>query len=109
MPDLETLMSTATLVLRKASAADAEALRRLAALDSAAPLHGAILVGEVDGTPVAAIQVDDGRVVADPFEPTATVVTALRRRAGSLAGTERRERGRSRFGLGGARLRPRFA
>jgi hypothetical protein len=75
--------------IRIATARDAEALRRLAALDSKAPLDGAVLVGEIAGTPAAAIALSDGRAVADPFVPTAHLVATLRVRAAGLRSAER--------------------
>ena len=73
------------MVLRAERSTDEAALRRLAALDSARPLRGQALVAEVEGRPVAAIDLSDGRVVADPFEHTADVVELLRHRAGDVA------------------------
>lgn len=57
---------------------------RLAALDSARPLEGEVLLAYVDDDPVAAISLADGRVVADPFRRTAHVVELLRMRAEQL-------------------------
>ena len=70
------------MVLRAAQPTDELALRRLAALDSVRPLRGQALIAEVDGRTVAALDIDDGRVVADPFEHTANVVELLKVRAG---------------------------
>jgi len=70
------------MVLRAAQPTDERALRRLAALDSVRPLRGQALIAEVDGRTVAALDIDDGRVVADPFEHTASVVELLKVRAG---------------------------
>jgi len=72
------------MVLRTGRPADEAAIRRLALLDSARPLRGEALVAEVSGRPVAAIDLSDGRVVADPFEHTADVVELLRVRAGEM-------------------------
>jgi hypothetical protein len=69
------------MVLRAGRPTDEAALRRLALLDSARPLRGQALVAEVSGRPVAALDLSDGRVVADPFEHTAEVVAMLRTRA----------------------------
>jgi len=69
------------MVLRAERPTDETTLRHLAALDSARPLRGRALVAEVDGRPVAAIGLEDGRVVADPFVPTADVVELLKVRA----------------------------
>jgi hypothetical protein len=51
--------------IRVATDEDAEALRRLAALDSKAPLEATVLVGEIAGTPAAAISLGDDRAIAD--------------------------------------------
>jgi len=65
----------------------------LAALDSAAPLRGDVLVAESCGRLVAALELESGRSVADPFERTADVVELLRMRArgapGAFAATQR--------------------
>ena len=71
-------------VIRLAGDADDEALRRLAALDSAAPLEHPILIGEIDGRAAAALDLDAKRAVADPFVPTATLLIQLRMRASAL-------------------------
>jgi hypothetical protein len=73
------------MVLRADRPADEGALRRLALLDDSRPLRGRALLAEVDGRPVAAIDLSDGRVVADPFEHTADVVELLRHRAADTA------------------------
>jgi hypothetical protein len=69
---------------------DAHALTRLAALDSAPrqALAGPVLVAEVDGALVAAVALRSGRVVADPFRPTAELVELLRRRATQLTAAD---------------------
>jgi hypothetical protein len=56
--------------------ADRERIRRLAELDSKPAPDGDVLA-EVNGRLVAAMGMD-GRVVADPFERTASVVRVLR-------------------------------
>ena len=76
------------MVLRTGRPADEAAIRRLALLDSARPLRGEALVAEVSGRPVAALDLSDGRIVADPFEHTAEVVELLRVRAKGME-TER--------------------
>src|SRR5215475_14061170 len=54
-----------------------EELERLAAL-SERPVHdGDWLVAELDGVPVAAMSVDDGATVYDPFRPSSQVVSLL--------------------------------
>ena len=69
------------MVLRADRPTDEATLRRLAALDSTRPLKGRALVAEIDGEAVAAIGLDDQRVVADPFTRTADVVELLKIRA----------------------------
>lgn len=71
------------MVLRADRPTDEAALRRLAALDSVRPIRGRSIVAEVEGRTVAAIGIEDGRVVADPFEHTAEAVGLLRFRAQS--------------------------
>jgi hypothetical protein len=80
---METIMNTQIhdLVLRADRPTDDAALRHLAALDSARPLRGPRLVAEIGGAPVAALSLEDGRVVADPFVRTAEAVELLRLRA----------------------------
>ena len=72
------------MVLRADRPTDEATLRRLAALDSTRPLKGRALVAEVDGNAVAAIGLDDQRVVADPFVRTADVVELLKARASTI-------------------------
>ncbi|MDX6665923.1 MAG: hypothetical protein QOG68_2129 [Solirubrobacteraceae bacterium] len=69
------------MVLRADRPNDEMALRRLAALDSVRPIKGRALVAEIDGQAIAAIGIEDGRVVADPFEHTAQAVELLKVRA----------------------------
>jgi hypothetical protein len=66
------------VVVRRGRHADIDALADVAALDSSRPLTGRTVVAEVDGRIVAAVSLHDGRVVADPFAPTADVVEMLR-------------------------------
>lgn len=72
------------LTIRRAVPADARAIARIAARDSARAPEGEVLVAEVDGEVVAALAVDEGRAVADPFKPTADVVRMLELRAANL-------------------------
>jgi hypothetical protein len=75
-------------VIRLATAADAEALGRLAGLDAQAPLEGRILIGELHGEPVAALSLLDDRVIANPFQPTAHLLATMRMRARGLHAVE---------------------
>jgi hypothetical protein len=73
---------TSSLVLRSATSADSAELQRLAALDSARPLEGDVLLAYAGGELRAALSVDSGRAVADPFWPTADLVALLHAAAG---------------------------
>jgi hypothetical protein len=93
MPSSATTPITEAFVIRRAYPDDARSLARLATLDSRRPLEGAVLLAERDGRVLAALSLDDGRAIADPFEPTADLVDLLRvhartsapRRAGGAA------------------------
>lgn len=83
------MFSATTYVIRIATAEDEAVLRHLADIDSHGPLAaGPYLVGEVDGSPQAALSLADGRVVANPFVPTAQLLAHLRMRAGALGAYE---------------------
>ena len=86
---------TPTISIRTAGLQDEQRVARLAALDSAPAPAGPALLAEVDGQLRAALALRDGAVVADPFAPTAELVSLLRVRADALAGRtagQRRER-----------------
>ena len=92
----------ADVVIRAATPADAAALVRLGSLDSnraagelladAAADH-AVLVAEVDGSIEAALALDGGLSVADPFRPSALDLQLLSIRARQLGGDVPRRRG----------------
>jgi hypothetical protein len=73
-----------TYVIRQATQHDERALRRLAELDGQRPFSGPALIGEIDGFPAAAVSLFEGRVIADPFQPTAILRQLLRMRLGAL-------------------------
>jgi hypothetical protein len=79
----------ATVVIRVATPADHDDLRRLAALDSAPPLRGTVLVAQSDGEIRAAYAVEDSRAIGDPFRATAGLVELLKARAALLRGERR--------------------
>ena len=84
------MYSANAYVIRQATIEDQPALERLAALDSQRPLSGRTLIGEIEGSPAAAVSVADGRVIADPFQATAHLVPVLiMRRRSLLAFAER--------------------
>ncbi len=87
--------------VRFAHSDEAATLRRLAELDDATELAGETVVATVDGEVVAALSLADGRVIANPFVPTADAVELLRATATALTPRRRWRRRRA--------LRPRFA
>ena len=89
------VLSPSSVVMRAARGSDGDALARLAKLDSKPAPRGEFLVAEVDGAIQAAIGVDDGLVIANPFHPTAGLVALLELRGGAVAA----KRGRARRGL----------
>ena len=80
-----TTSDTSTLAIRVAQTDEDPDIRRLADLDDSRPLEGEVLLALVDGEAVAALSLDDGRVVANPFVPTADTVRLLSLRASQLA------------------------
>jgi hypothetical protein len=90
-------MTSSPLVLRPATSADAADLERLAALDSARPLTGEVLLAAVDGHPRAALSLETGRSVADPFYPSLELLPLLRAAAGERAARPRARRRAPRF------------
>ena len=86
-------MNNTALTIRRATAADTFALRRLAAIDSAAPPTGDVLLAEMGSELWAAVSVDSGAAIADPFRPSADLVQLLRFRADGLGGRTSSHRG----------------
>jgi hypothetical protein len=98
-PSSAHLADGGVIALRFAHADESETVRRLAALDSAPAPRGDVLLALVDGEPVAALGLGDGRVVATPFQPTADVVAHLRLGAERMAKAQRFPRRRRRLAL----------
>jgi hypothetical protein len=74
------------LALRLAHTADASPLKRLAELDEQPDLSGEVLLAWLGSELVAALSVDDGRVIADPFVATSDAISVLELRAHQLVG-----------------------
>jgi hypothetical protein len=89
---VERPVRTPVVALRVAGLDEQRTLRELAALNSTRPLSGESLVALVDGRLVAAISLHDGRVIADPFVPTAQIQALLVTRAEQLGARPRRRR-----------------
>jgi hypothetical protein len=80
---------TASVTLRLAVPADADALDRLAQLDSRRAPRGAVIVAEVAGELWGAISIDDGHAIADPFRPTGELMALLHERSRQLRRAQR--------------------
>jgi hypothetical protein len=89
---------TSALVLRPATSVDTADLERLAALDSASPLEGEVLLAYAGGDVRAALSLETGRVVADPFWPSADLVELLHAAGGTHTRPRRSWRRPARVG-----------
>jgi hypothetical protein len=89
-------MTDTNVTVRHAHAGDAPALARLAALDSAHAPELPVLVAESGARLLAALPLGSGRLIADPFEPTAELVALLQLRAAQLEAGEGSPRRRLR-------------
>ena len=69
------------IMIRHSTSGDRAGVEELAELDGRPAPVGETLLAEVDGKLWAAVGVDDGAAVADPFRPTADVVWLLQIRA----------------------------
>lgn len=78
------MSETTAIIIRRAQDRDADALTRLAALDSSDVPGGALLVAEENAEVRAAVSLTDGAVIADPFHRTLSLVELLQFRAGRL-------------------------
>jgi hypothetical protein len=96
-------------VIRPATHTDERALHELAQLDSQRALSGPSLIGEINGVPAAVLSLTDGRLVADPFQPTAVLSQVLRMRAGALRTHSRMPTVRERIRASMAPFRARVA
>ena|SRR5688500_6670109 len=88
------MASTDSISIRSFTDSDARAVRVVAQRDSSTVPAGMLLVAEVGGRVRAALSLDTGEVVADPFAPSAELVDLLRARARQLNGRPARRRRR---------------
>ena len=73
------------VTVRWADARDMKEIERLAALDSKRLTSGRLLVAEAGGYIAAALPVDGGEPIADPFRPTRDLLDLLELRATQIA------------------------
>ena len=83
------MMEIAPITIRRAHPEEPGVLR-VAALDSARVPRSPLLVAEVDGEIRAALSLDDGSSVSDPFHASLDLVDLLRARAEAAERTPRR-------------------
>jgi hypothetical protein len=86
--DERRVRSPENVTIRRAVAGDGASLVRLAQLDSKRLPSGSFLMAEVDGQPWAAIELETGEVLADPFHPTADLAEMLWLRAARIRAVE---------------------
>jgi hypothetical protein len=78
---IQSVPTSADVVIRHARPDEADALATLARLDSSRAPRGDVIVADVQGELWAAVSVDDGHAVADPFRPSGELTFRLSERA----------------------------
>ena len=91
------MATTDSIAIRPFTDSDVRAVREVAQRDSSTVPAGMLLVADVGGRVRAALSLDTGEVVADPFAPSAELVDLLRARARQLNGRPARRRRRGLF------------
>jgi hypothetical protein len=74
----------ARVTFRHARPDDTEALIKLAQLDSSRVPRGDVIVADADGELWAAVSLEDGHAVANPFRPSGELTWSLMERAREL-------------------------
>src|SRR3954452_4823970 len=90
---IQPVPSSAAVEIRHARPDELDALATLAQLDSSRAPRGDVLVADVGGELWAAVSIDDGHAVADPFRPSGELTFRLSERARQLHLASRRVRG----------------
>ena len=106
---IEQMQTSAAVTIRKARSEDAVALAVLAERDSGETPDGDVVVAEVQGMILAAISLDDGKILSDPFSRTRELRNLLELRRAQLRRRSRPSRlptlirrGRPRAALAGS-------
>jgi hypothetical protein len=86
--DMNPLLKDDGLTVRAATQRDSEAVRLLAALEGVPMPGGAVLVAQVGDDVLAALPLDGGRALTDPFHPSKHLVAMLELRARQLGGED---------------------
>jgi len=77
-----------SVAVRLARPEDEAAIQKIASLDGKKAPSGRVLVAEADREIIAALAIDGGNAVADPFRWTSDVVALMEMRAEQLAAAE---------------------
>ena len=77
-----------SVAVRLARPEDESAIHRIASLDGKKAPEGRVLVAEADREIIAALAVNGGHAVADPFRWTSDVLALMEMRAEQLAATD---------------------
>jgi hypothetical protein len=86
---IQSVPTSADLVIRHARPDEADALATLAQLDSSRAPRGDVIVADVKGELWAAVSLDDGHTIANPFRPSGELTFRLSERARELRGVGR--------------------
>ena len=86
---IQSVPTVADVVIRHARPDEADALITLAQLDSSRAPRGDVIVADVQGELWAAVSLDDGHAVANPFRPSGELTFTLLERARELRGAGR--------------------
>ena len=78
-----------TSAIYEATASDAVKLWYLSQVTGQPRLRGRALIGDIQGSPAAAISLADDRIIVDPYRDTASLTVQLRCRAQALRALER--------------------
>ena len=89
-------IDSAEIIIRAARDEDMGEVARVAGRDTGDLPGGPLLVAKVGSDVRAAISLEDGAVIADPFHRTAELVQMLKIRAGSVSRARRNHLGRRR-------------
>ena len=83
-PDGTATLEPEAITIRPSRDDDAQAVERLAELEERGVPAGPLLLAEVEGTVEAAVGLEGGEALANPFVASAEVVSLLELRAGQL-------------------------
>jgi hypothetical protein len=83
-PDGTATLKPEAITIRPLAEQDVDSVERLAELEERPVPPGPLLLAEIDGTVEAAIGIEGGETVANPFAPTDGAVSLLHVRAAQL-------------------------